>query len=281
MHSLALGAALGIGALLVAGQAAVAQSTPLQALGSQDRLFGRSGGDTVVLVGERTLLFVDLKHSRVVCRVDIKNVGSRVIGIDVRPATRQLYALLASGHLVTVDPATGQATVRSKLSVPFPRGKVSIDFNPAVDRLRIVSDDGTNLRTNVDDGGTIVDTRIAYALPNPFGGSTPGAVAVAYTNGRPGTVPATTLRAVDDPTDALYQVQPANDGVLSPIGRQNVGVGTTVGFDIATDTTGRNIGLVVSGRSIAQIDLAGGAITATAPLAGARNNLRDVAALIH
>jgi hypothetical protein len=267
MRPLALSAAvIGIGAILATAPASATERKPF-------------GSDMVGLTGHRTLVFVD-GRGKLVRKLDIRNIGSRVVGIDVRPANRRLYALLANGQLVTVELPTGRAAFRSRLSVPVPKGKVSIDFNPSVDRLRIVSSDGTNLRTNVDDGSTIVDTRITFAMPNPFGGTMPAVTGVAYTNSRPGTVPATTLRAIDDMTDALYQVQPANAGVLVPIGALRADVGPRLGFDIATDRRGRNVGIVVSGRTIAEIDLAGGALLSSSTLHGRGIDLRDVAALI-
>ena len=58
----------------------------------------------------------------------------------------------------TIDPATGKATLKSKLDTALPEGAMAtVDFNPAADRLRIIGSDGTNLRANVDDGKVTKD----------------------------------------------------------------------------------------------------------------------------
>lgn len=270
-------------AVLALGVGAATPSSAVEQGGSspESSSYG-SGGAVVALAGDKTLLFIE--GGRVVRRLEVRNLAGRLVGIDVRPSNQLLYGLVrvgaSTGQVVVIDLRSGAATMRSTLSVPLPAGdQLAIDFNPAVDRLRIVGPDGTNLRANVDDGSTLVDGPINYAQPNPFGGSgTPVLVGVAYTNSRPGTVPAVTLRGIDAKTDALYQLQPPNDGTLVPIGRLGIAV-TGLGFDIATDARGRNRGVVVAGSRLLEIDLAGGAIVASRSVRGA-SGMRDVAALI-
>ena len=62
------------------------------------------------------------------------------------------------------------------------------DFNPAVDRIRIVSNTGQNLRFNPNDGVVNVDGNL-----NP---GTPSISAAAYTNNFAGTA-TTSLFAID------------------------------------------------------------------------------------
>ena len=55
--------------------------------------------------------------------------------------------------------------------------------NPTVDRLRVVSDDGTNLRVNPITGAlAATDGRLAYRAGDPAFGVQPGIGDVAYTN---------------------------------------------------------------------------------------------------
>ena len=68
----------------------------------------------------------------------------------------------AGTRLFLVDPATGAATRVGTGTITI-SGDVSIDFNPTVDRLRVVSDDGTNLRVNPDTGAATVDGALSYA----------------------------------------------------------------------------------------------------------------------
>ena len=80
-----------------------------------------------------------------------------LVGIDYRPANNVLYGLGNAGGVYTIDANTAQATLRSRLNQPLQGTDFGVDFNPTVDRLRIVSNTGQNLRTNVDDGTTTVD----------------------------------------------------------------------------------------------------------------------------
>ena len=69
----------------------------------------------------------------------------QVVGIDVRPATGELFALTDRARLYTIDPTTGAATLRATLAAdpgdasdPFTAlsgAKFAVDFNPVPDRL--------------------------------------------------------------------------------------------------------------------------------------------------
>ncbi len=88
--------------------------------------------------------------------------GQAVVGLDFRPATGQLYALgydaaLASGNatLYTVDLATGTLTAAGAaidLALGTATDRVGFDFNPTVDRVRVVASNGANYRLNPTDG---------------------------------------------------------------------------------------------------------------------------------
>jgi hypothetical protein len=101
-----------------------------------------------------------------------------------------------------------------------------------VDRPRIVSDTGQNLRDNVD---TIVDGRLTYpptppAQPDP----TPamGVTGAAYTNNDADPNTRTTLFDLDSVLDQTVIQAPANAGLLSPTGKLGVDTGAAVGADI-------------------------------------------------
>ena len=80
------------------------------------------------------------------------NGGEQVLGIDVRPATGELYALGSTNRLYTVNPMTGVATLKAVLTAdptdatdPFTTlvgSDFGVDFNPVPDRFRVVSDAG-------------------------------------------------------------------------------------------------------------------------------------------
>lgn len=229
----------------------------------------------LALTGDRTILVVERTKKRVVRQFQV--AGSALVGIDYRPADGQLYGVRTNGQVVTINIANGTAALKSTLSQRLPSGvKGAIDFNPVVDRLRMVGSDGTNLRANVDDGSVLEDTDISYLAPNPFGGNKPSTLAVAYANSRAGTK-TTLLYNIDGPTKALYLQLPANDGVLVPVGQLGVNVAPSVGFDIALDGKSINRGWLLSQGRLWQLDLAGGRVSNAQPIAGLGSSVRDVA----
>ena len=101
------------------------------------------------------------------------------------------------------------------------------DFNPTVDRIRVVSNTGQNFRLNPDTGA------VAGSDTNLNGAATT-AVGSAYTNDFAGA-PATTLYAIDATSDSLYiQGNPSpNGGVLLLVGPLGFNTDGRVGFDIS------------------------------------------------
>lgn len=183
--------------------------------------------------------------------------GDDLVAIDFRPATRGLYGVSTSdlgAKLYLIDPATGAAT-RVGTTVYAIAGDVSIDFNPTVDRLRVVSSDGTNLRVNPNNGAlAATDVPLAYAGADKAAGKDPDVAGVAYLNndndclvvapatscttaaGTPGT--GTVLYDIDAALDTLVTQVPPNNGTLNTVGalpgRTNP---AHTGFDIYTRTT--------------------------------------------
>ncbi|WP_133274380.1 DUF4394 domain-containing protein [Hymenobacter radiodurans] len=165
--------------------------------------------------------------------------SDRILGIDLRPATGQLYALvgtnnvprepftpdfISNGRLYTINPATGVATLVAPLSVPIGGriGPFGFDFNPVVDRIRIVSETGQNLRVNPADGVAIEDGRI--------NGNNATAQGAAYDNNVAGAT-STNLYVLDLNRDKLGLLNPPNSGTVVDIG--SLGVNETFwGFDI-------------------------------------------------
>ena len=66
------------------------------------------------MVGEDILATIDSQTAKTTGLVKIDGVGP-ILGIDVRPADGQLYALARDGTIATIDPATGKAIAKSKL----------------------------------------------------------------------------------------------------------------------------------------------------------------------
>jgi hypothetical protein len=151
-----------------------------------------------------------------------------VVGIDYRPANSELIGLGNAGGVYSLNIATGAATKKSQLNVALNGSKFGIDFNPTVDRLRIVSDTGQNLRANVDTGATVVDGALNYTP----GVTATGVVGAAYTNNDadPGT--ATTLYDIDANLDQVDIQAPPNAGTLNPTGKLGVDTSPIAEADI-------------------------------------------------
>jgi hypothetical protein len=240
---------------------------------------GAHAATLVALTGSRTLITIDTAGPRVVGVANVSGISGRLLAIDVRPADGMLYGVAADGSVVTIDWRTGAATFKSRLNQTPPAGTmVSADFNPAADRLRIVASDGTNLRANVDDGTVTQDLALNFVLPNPFGGTAPKVVAVAYSNSRPGAK-ATLLWDIDAATNALYLQLPPNNGALNPVSDQlNIKVGQ-LGFDIQTDRAGVNTPWLVTGNRLFRVSLTSGTAQNGRPVKGLKAVVRDVAVL--
>lgn len=155
--------------------------------------------------------------------------GQNLVGLDVRPATGQLYALgynpaLMSGNtqVYTLDPVSRALTaVGAPITLAIGTGPVGFDFNPTVDRIRVVAANGANYRLNPTTGGLVATD----------GNLTPGSSigASGYTNSFSGAG-STTLYNIDNLNDRLVTQISPNAGTLNNVG--------PLGFDISdTDPT--------------------------------------------
>ena len=63
-------------------------------------------------------------------------VDTKLVGIDYRPATGDLYGLGNAGGVYVVDASNAKASLRSRLNVALEGTQFGVDFNPTVDRLR-------------------------------------------------------------------------------------------------------------------------------------------------
>lgn len=158
---------------------------------------------------------------------------ARLVGMDFRPATRDLYGVGNAGGVYRIDPATARVISRVQLSAALAGTAFGVDFNPVVDRLRIVSDTGQNLRVNVDTGAAIVDATLTYTAP-PAAPAIPAAAvsAAAYTNNDTDLNTSTTLYVLDTALDQVVIQSPANSGILVATGKLTVDSTDAVGFDI-------------------------------------------------
>ena len=83
--------------------------------------------------------------------------GDKLVGIDFRVARGVLYALSQAGRLYTLDLGSGALTAVGPVSsaIALKGTAFGVDFNPAADRLRVVSNLGQNLRLHPDTGAAV------------------------------------------------------------------------------------------------------------------------------
>jgi hypothetical protein len=170
--------------------------------------------------------------------VKIKGLQRReeILGLDKRPLTGELYALGSSARLYTIDHLTGRATAIGL--APFTNElvgtKFGFDFNPTVDRIRIVSNAGLNIRVNPTNGLlAAIDGNLAYATNDTNAGVLPRVVAAAYINNDTNPATGTVLYDIDSSLDVLAIQNPPNSGTLVTVGPLGYDVKKTVGFDVA------------------------------------------------
>ena len=112
--------------------------------------------------------------------------------------------------------------------------RFGVDFNPAADRLRIISDTGQNLAHNVNAGGvTVANATLTYTAPPATAVPATGVTAAAYTNNdlnQPDT--GTTLFDLDTMQDQVAIQSPPGNGILVATGKLGVDAGRRAGFDI-------------------------------------------------
>ncbi|MCI0600977.1 MAG: DUF4394 domain-containing protein [Beijerinckiaceae bacterium] len=179
----------------------------------------------------------------------------RLIGIDFRVQDGNLYGVGNGGGIYTIDPSAQAARI-DKLSVPLSGNSFGVDFNPAANALRIVSDTGQNLRhpfsapiprtTNADAMLTYTQPPVDPTLPRPTPVTAPGIGAAAYTNNDLETDPAqaqtaTTLFDIDTNLDQVVIQSPPNNGILVAAGKLGVDAASIAGFDIYSRLNGKSL----------------------------------------
>ncbi|NGY59986.1 DUF4394 domain-containing protein [Lentzea sp. NEAU-D13] len=153
------------------------------------------------------------------------------IGLDHRVQDGQMYLVGNHGGVYKVKlnpPYDPVITKVSQLTIALHGTNFGVDFNPAADRLRIVSDQGQNLRHDLNTNTTVADT----TLTTPPAGTTKGVTAAAYTNNDLNADTATTLFDIGTMTDQVLIQSPANNGTLAPTGSLTVDAAANAGFDI-------------------------------------------------
>ncbi|MDP2227265.1 MAG: DUF4394 domain-containing protein [Moraxellaceae bacterium] len=221
----------------------------------------------VILTASGDLLRVTAaRPDKVLARTAVKGLAAdeRLVGIDYRVARGELFGLSSRGQLYKLDAATGAVTAVGE-PVALPEGsRFGFDFNPAADRIRVVSDTGANLRRHPDTGAQVSrDPDLAF-VPAAAIAARPIVTAAGYTyNKRDEKL--TTNYALDLATGSLViqgskegeqPVVSPNTGLLAVVGPLLAGSIEDAALDIADVNNTALAALRSAGRTqLYQIDL--------------------------
>lgn len=242
--------------------------------------------------------------------------GDTLVSIDRRPQNGFLYGIgynasAAGGPTITlyaIHPETRVATAvgeggrfttdgvnPSAIGGSNPSTRFEMDFNPAVDRLRVINDLGQNFRMNPNTGA-VVDGDLGGTagsvnginMDRDLNGGANRAQGTAYINNTPNpNTPGngiTTQYTVGEAPSALYIQNPPNMGTLSapitlsPLIRSVLGFDIAPGANMATTTanapTGSGSGYLLlrtdtsSPEALARLNLVTGELTRITEIAG-------------
>ncbi|MFF5002547.1 DUF4394 domain-containing protein [Streptomyces phaeochromogenes] len=186
-------------------------------------------------------------------RIDGLVGDTAVVGLDFRVQNGLLYLVGNKGGIYTVQipPAVPNPLVTkvSQLSVPLQGTNFGVDFNPAADRLRIISDTGQNLAHNLANSSTATNTPLTTD-----GATTHGVTGAAYTNNDLNSATATTLFDINTTSDQVVIQPPPANGLLVPTGSLGFDAGVNAGFDIFSDLSA---GKTISNTAFATLTPAG------------------------
>lgn len=238
------------------GVAALALSTPLMA---QNTVYAIGNG------GSSLIRFQSDDPSNVTVVGDFGGANTFLDALDFRPSTGQLYGYLDStDSFYTVDVNTGQLTLEDgPSSMPTNTFQLGMDFNPRVDKVRILTDSGQNLVYDPAAGSVVAATSVFYGVGDANENASPLIIDNAYTQLLSGLT-TTQQYAIDYGLDALVRV--ANDaGTLTTVGSLGVNTDIYTGFDIFTSGDGTDTAYAVMttgmGTGFYTIDLTTGAAT--------------------
>lgn len=234
-----------------------------RAVAAKLRVVGLAGG------GTELVQFNPLKPGTVSNRVTVTGLtggDTSLVGIDYRVQDGSLYGVgnsAASAGVYSLDAKTGVATPVTRLTVALSGTSFGVDFNPAANALRVISDTGQNLRQPFATPGaaTVADGALSYAAP----AVATGVNGAAYTNNDLDANTATTLFVLDTALDQIAIQSPANAGTLAPTGKLGVDAAGVTGFDIYSvlrnGSSVGSIGLAAVNGSLYEVGLLNGTAT--------------------
>lgn len=232
---------------LVGGNSIAAFATTFpQGIEAPLALAGVTAGDTIVSIDRRP-----------------QNGFLYGLGFNATAGTVQLYSISGTTGFATPIGATGSFVAADGVT-PAPVGAgagtaFGVDFNPTVDRVRVVNGAGQNFRVNPNNGA-FVDGNTTVANLNMDGainGATNAVQETAYTNSAPNST-VTTQYTLDAGTDAICIQNPPNAGTQGQCQALSAALDSVLGLDIAPNvTTAAANTPVAAGAALAVVKLAG------------------------
>lgn len=204
--------------------------------------------------------------------------------IDFRPATGELFGYLDSADaLYRVNINTGELTLASPSpsGAPTNTSQLGMDFNPTIDRVRIITDSDQNIVFNPGNGATTLGTNVFYGAGDVNQGVDPNIIDMGYSNNVAGLFMTSQQYAIDYGLDALVTVA-NNAGTLGTVGSLGVDTGLNTGFDIFTTLGGTNTAYALltppgGSTSLYTINLGNGQATLVGGLGGSFNQVYSLA----
>jgi hypothetical protein len=197
-----------------------------------------AGAEPLTLLEPGNVLrFIDTTSPSTVLRsVTITGLqnGEAITAIDYRPANGVLYGVgVVEGglsRLYTINTTTGAATIIG--GGPFDSfvgltktGGLGMDFNPVVDRIRLVNNIGMNMRVHPDTATVTVDTSVDFAAADPNQNNSNSPNSIAYSNNQAGALSTTLYGVVSGNGPQVVRIGSPGGSPVSP----NSGLMFTVG----------------------------------------------------
>ncbi len=201
------------------------------------------------------VVFDSAAPGSILSSISITGVSNSLQSLDFRPLNNVLYGLGSDRIVYTISTATGVATAVSGV-LALTGTEFGFDFNPTIDRLRIVSNTNDNYVFDPNSGALTVAMPVFFAAGDANAGRDPDVTALAYTSSVLGAAAATTqLYAIDTANDVLSR-QANSAGTLTTVGALGTNLGSRTSFDIAAGEA-----YAFNGQTLFGVDLATGRLT--------------------
>ncbi|RRA99842.1 DUF4394 domain-containing protein [Larkinella rosea] len=168
-------------------------------------------------------------------QIETRVPGEKIVAIDFRPATGQLYALSNDQSMYSVNVGVTRfarsypVNRKTEVEADMKARTVAFDFNPVTDRFRLITSKGENVQLDPETGWLDKDNG------NPKGLATPNVAAVAYANNYSGATQST-LYGIDPVDDKLVRYENADAGTVQTVGALGLDIAEVGGFDISPKT---------------------------------------------